>query len=103
MSELDLVKKRRRGDGALLLSLRAAASLLGVSRNTTLKALIANGQLRTVPRNGGIAVPRAEVERLARVGFDTSPKPRRIPRHRLRDAAPSRYESSDPSTWKLRI
>lgn len=54
----------------LILSKREAARLLGVGRNQTLHELIARGLLRTVVVNGQVKVPRADVERIAREGFD---------------------------------
>lgn len=54
----------------LILSKREAAKLLGVGRNQTLHDLIGRGLLRTVIVNGQVKVPRADVERIAREGFD---------------------------------
>ncbi len=51
----------------LLLSDRAAAKVLGVSRDTV-AALRRAGQLRSVPWLGRFKIPLAEIERLAREG-----------------------------------
>jgi len=58
------------GRKKLILSKREAAKLLGVGRNKTLHELIARGLLKTVVVNGHVKVPRADVERIAREGFD---------------------------------
>ncbi len=60
------------GRKKLLLSKREAAKLLGIDRSSTLNELIARGLLKTVVVNARIKVTRAEVERLAAVGFDVS-------------------------------
>lgn len=60
----------RAGKKKLILSKREAAKLLGVGRNQTLHDLIARGLLKTVVVNGQVKVPRADVERIAREGFD---------------------------------
>lgn len=88
---------------ALLLSQREAARLLGVSRNSTLRALITNGQLKTVQKGGSTMVPRSEVERLAREGFDATALPsRRTRRRRPRVPGAGKYDATDPSTWDIR-
>jgi excisionase family DNA binding protein len=63
---------------AKLLSLREAARRLGVDRNTTLRALIRTGQLRTVNTGGRPRIPAAEVERFAKVDR-TGDAPRPVP------------------------
>ena len=92
----------KRGAGALLLSKREAARRLGIDRNRGLRALIETGQLNVVKKNGADAVPAAEVERLAREGFDTVavPRPRRR-RSRVRTPMPSL--PTPVSTWKLKL
>lgn len=55
-----------------LLSLKEAARELGVDCRTTLRDLIATGQIKTVPGTRGVRIPRAETERLIHIGF---PKP----------------------------
>lgn len=55
---------------ALLLSFRQAAKLLKVDRFTTLKVLVASGQLAVVKVNGRDRIKRSEVDRLASEGFD---------------------------------
>jgi hypothetical protein len=103
LSAADLRKKKRPASSALLLSQREAARLLGVSRNSTLRALIKNGQLKTVQKSDAAMVPRSEIERLAREGFDAKELPNR--RHRTRRArvpTPGKYDATDPSTWKIR-
>jgi hypothetical protein len=54
-----------------LLSARAAARLLGVSRGKTIAVLIDTGKVRTVVVNGRKRIPLSEIERLSREGFDT--------------------------------
>ncbi len=51
-----------------LLSKRAAARMLGVSRTTTLEDMIADRRLRVVRVGDGVRIPAAEVERLAKEG-----------------------------------
>jgi hypothetical protein len=98
-----VVESTGRATTALLLSQRQAARLLGVSRNTTLRALISNGQLETVLKSGVTMVPRSEVERLAREGFDAAALPSRRARRRTPHMAGlGKYEATDPSTWKIR-
>jgi len=90
-------RARRPRIGAVLLSKREAARRLGVDRNGTLNTLIASGQLRAVPKNGQQAIPTAEVERLAREGFDVHHRRGTRKRHR----AP---ESVKPvAEWKLKL
>jgi len=52
-----------------LLSKAEAARCLGVDRKKTLRYLIADGLLKTVPAPRGPRIPRAEVERLLREGI----------------------------------
>jgi excisionase family DNA binding protein len=69
----------------LALSKREAARLLGIDRGKTLHALIRAGRLRTVPWGSGRRIPREDVERLAREGFEldfSAPRARRAPRAR---------------------
>lgn len=50
------------------LSLREAAAVLGIDRNTTLKTLIDEGRIRTVTVGDKPKVPMSEVERIEREG-----------------------------------
>jgi excisionase family DNA binding protein len=74
------------GKKKLILSKREAAKLLGVGRNQTLHDLIARGLLRTVVVNGQVKVPRADVERIAREGFDLDVPRSPMPRAALKPA-----------------
>ncbi|WP_375757421.1 helix-turn-helix domain-containing protein [Corallococcus exercitus] len=73
--------RRQRKTGAELLSKKEAARRLGVDRATTLEQLIASGHIKTVPFNGRLRIPLAEVERVLNEGIpsmDTArPKARR--------------------------
>lgn len=51
-----------------LLSMREAASMLGVSRTRTLPLLVKDRRIRVVTVNGRPKVPREEVERIEREG-----------------------------------
>ncbi|MFT3837956.1 MAG: helix-turn-helix domain-containing protein [Myxococcaceae bacterium] len=58
---------------ASLLSKRQAARLLGIDRGQKgLDRLVASGQLRTVKRNGRLAIPATAIAELAERGFDVS-------------------------------
>jgi excisionase family DNA binding protein len=56
---------------AKLLSLRKAAKLLGVCRNTTLALMIQDRRIKTVMVAGQRRIPLAEVERIEREGATT--------------------------------
>ncbi len=87
----------RTAETRLLLSKREAAKLLAIDRGATLDALIRSGALRAVRKNGRLAVPLTEVQRLGREGFDVHGRARR--RHpRTRPSA-----NKPVSAWKLKI
>ncbi|MFT3916573.1 MAG: hypothetical protein QM704_21585 [Anaeromyxobacteraceae bacterium] len=71
-----------------LLSLRAAAERLGVSRTRTLPLLIQDGRLRVVHVAGRPKVPLAEVERVEREGTVAFRKTARSSRTPTRSGAP---------------
>jgi excisionase family DNA binding protein len=54
----------RRDTPAGLLSFRKAAKLLGIDRGTTLNAMVASGQIRTVTVGKREKIPMAEIQRL---------------------------------------
>ena len=62
-----LVRERTRPPSEAV-SIRQAASLLGIDRCRTLPALIAAGTIRTVEIAGHVRVPRSEIERVLREG-----------------------------------
>src|SRR5260370_13239980 len=65
-------KPHPRGRARLFLSLRGAATALGVGR-ARLQELIRAGELRTVPfPNGTLRVPRSEIERIDALGLDVT-------------------------------
>lgn len=67
----------RRSEPCRLLSLRAAAKMLGVDRGTTLRELIDAGHVHTVVVHGKTKVPASEVERIEREGTSRrAPPPR---------------------------
>lgn len=55
-----------------LLSLTEAARVLGIDKKTTLRDLIAAGQITTVQGTRGVRIPRAEIEQMLVTGI---PKP----------------------------
>ena len=67
LTGLASARQSRVGD-IRLLSLRAAARLLGVSRCRTLPNLIAERKLKTVTIAGRVKVPRSEIDRIEREG-----------------------------------
>jgi hypothetical protein len=75
--KVDALSHRRGGPPAELLSMRAAAKLLGVDRGVTLPALLKTQRVRTVMVAGRPRVPRAALERVLLEGAPTStPAPR---------------------------
>lgn len=66
----------------LLLSYRAVAKLLGVSRGGSLHELISLGLLRPVTLLGRSLIPREQVEALARTGDGTATAPEKLSRRR---------------------
>jgi hypothetical protein len=93
------VKSGRR---KLLLSKREAAKLLGIDRSSTLNELIARGLLKTVVVNARVKVTRAEVERLAAVGFDVT-RPAPATERRKPKATPSSWESPSKEILRIRL
>lgn len=79
----------------VLLSFREAARRLGVDRCKVLPLLVASGQLRTVRAGRRVKIPAAEIERVAREGFD--PEQSRPRRRRLEPRSP------DPAAAILRL
>ncbi len=76
----EVTKQLKPKEEKALLSLRAAAKLLGVARDSTLKELIVSGWLKTVDVNGRKKIPAAEVERLAHEGWELPQRSRRRPK-----------------------
>lgn len=64
--------RRQRKMNSELLSKKEAARRLGVDRATTLEGLIAAGDIKTVPFNGRVRIPLAEVERILNEGIATN-------------------------------
>jgi len=82
-------------DDRIVLTRREAARRLGVCRNRTLPALIRAGLIRVVPWGKGTRIPLAEIERLAREGYEGDPTTPRAPR-----AARSRPGRCDPDALR---
>jgi excisionase family DNA binding protein len=74
LRKLDAVLDRGVNTGARLLSLRATARLLGLSRTSTLGELIARKAIRTVKVGERVRVPRSEIERIEREGLTIPPR-----------------------------
>ena len=66
----DTIREELRKPPPQLLSKRAAARLLGVSRGRTLDVLIKEGRVRTVQVNGRLRIPMAEITRIQDEGTD---------------------------------
>lgn len=87
-----------------LLSKKAAASLLGVDRATTLEEWISTGRIKVVDLDGRVRIPRAEVERVINEGLPESTGPQRPRARRFSKAATSKpSESPGEEIRKLRF
>lgn len=74
-----------------LLSPKEAARILGIDRKTTLKDLVADGHLTTVPGSRGVRIPRSEIDKLLESGIPTGTnKVRKLPRKKSKKVLPSK-------------
>ena len=95
-------KRRQRTLDADLLTLRAAATRLGMDRNTTLKRLIATGALKTVLVDGKRRVPRSEILRVEAEGTQPSKKSSNVGRKQQRRSAVGRAAAAEVRKFKVR-
>jgi excisionase family DNA binding protein len=86
-----------------LLSKKEAARRLGVDRATTLEGLIASGDIKTVPFNGRVRIPLAEVERILNEGIPTVDAPRPRIRRPIHASTPDLSESPGEKIRKLKF
>jgi hypothetical protein len=88
--EMPRARARRESDEKVLLfSRRAAARLLTIDRGT-LSVLIQRGLVRTVQKGRSTAIPRSEVDRLARDGIpDVHEAPRKRQGRQKRAVSPA--------------
>jgi excisionase family DNA binding protein len=86
-----------------LLSEKEAARRLGVDRATTLEGLIASGDIKTVPFNGRVRIPLAEVERILSEGIPMVDTPRHKIRRPTHASTPKLSESPGEKIRKLKF
>lgn len=95
--------RRQRKMNSELLSKKEAARRLGVDRATTLEGLITAGDIKTVPFNGRVRIPLAEVERILNEGIPTVDTPRPRIRRPIRAGTPELSESPGEKIRKLKF
>jgi excisionase family DNA binding protein len=95
--------RRQRKTGAELLSKKEAARRLGVDRATTLEQLIASGHIKTVPFNGRVRIPLAEVERVLNEGIPSMDTVRPKARRPMKTATSPRSESPGAAIRNLKF
>jgi excisionase family DNA binding protein len=95
--------RRQRSAGSELLSKKEAARRLGVDRATTLEGLIASGNLKTVPFNGRVRIPLAEVERVLNEGIPQRDTSRSKARRPIRVNTPKPSDSPGEEIRKLKF
>ncbi len=95
--------RRQRKMNSELLSKKEAARRLGVDRATTLEGLIALGEIKTVPFNGRVRIPLAEVERILNEGIPTVDAPRPRIRRPAHASTPTSFESPGEKIRRLKF
>jgi excisionase family DNA binding protein len=95
--------RRQRKTGAKLLAKKEAARRLGVDRATTLERLIASGYIKTVPFNGRVRIPLAEVERVLNEGIPSGDTFRLKAHRPARAVTSSQSESPGAAIRNLKL
>ena len=95
--------RRQRKMNSELLSKKEAARRLGVDRATTLEGLIASGNIKTVPFNGRVRIPLAEVERILSEGTPLVGRPRPNTRRSAQPAVSGPHESPGEKIRRLKV